>query len=84
MGNGHPHHRGEFFFVYIPVGEETSSSPSPNGRILHGESAIRAPLPSVSITNGLGAYNILFKKTGANLQLHSKTETLKQLHIFLK
>jgi hypothetical protein len=38
---------GELFPIYIPVGEETSSSPSPNRGIPHGESGIGSPLPSL-------------------------------------
>jgi hypothetical protein len=48
----HPHLtvRGEFFSVYIPMGEETSSSPSPNRGIPRGESGIGSPLPSLILT----------------------------------
>jgi hypothetical protein len=38
---------GEFSPVYIPVGEETSPSPSPNRGIPRGESGIGSPLPSL-------------------------------------
>jgi oxalate---CoA ligase len=46
-----PHPRlpvgGENFPVYIPVGEEISTSPSPNRGIPRGESGIGSPLPSL-------------------------------------
>jgi hypothetical protein len=49
----HPHPRlpvgEEFSPVYIPVGEETSPSPSPNRGIPHGESGIGSPLPSLVV-----------------------------------
>jgi hypothetical protein len=35
---------GEFLPVYIPVGEETSPSPSPNRGIPRGESGIGSPI----------------------------------------
>jgi hypothetical protein len=38
---------GEFSPVYIPVGEETPPSPSPNRGIPRGESGIGSPLPSL-------------------------------------
>ena len=38
---------GELFPIYIPVGEETSPSPSPNRGIPRGESGIGSPLPSL-------------------------------------
>jgi hypothetical protein len=38
---------GEVVPVYIPVGEETSLSLSPNGGIPRGESKIGIPLPSL-------------------------------------
>jgi hypothetical protein len=38
---------GELFPIYIPVGEETSSYPSPNRGIPRGESGIGSPLPSL-------------------------------------
>jgi hypothetical protein len=41
---------GELFPIYIPVGEETSPSPSPNRGIPHGESGIGSPLPSLRAT----------------------------------
>jgi hypothetical protein len=43
---------GEFSPVYIPVGEETSPSPSPNRGIPRGESGIGSPLPSLSACHG--------------------------------
>jgi hypothetical protein len=41
----------EFSPVYIPVGEETSPSPSPspNRGIPRGESGIGSPLPSLNV-----------------------------------
>jgi hypothetical protein len=52
----HPHPRlpvgGEFSPVYIPVGEETPPSPSPNRGIPRGESGIGSPLPSLAVTVG--------------------------------
>jgi hypothetical protein len=41
---------GEFSPIYIPVGEETPPSPSPNRGIPRGESEIGSPLPSLSVT----------------------------------
>jgi hypothetical protein len=38
---------GELFPIYIPVGEETSPSLSPNRGIPRGESGIGSPLPSL-------------------------------------
>jgi hypothetical protein len=38
---------GGIFPIYIPVGEEISPSPSPNGGIPRGESGIGSPLPSL-------------------------------------
>jgi hypothetical protein len=40
---------GELFPIYIPVGEETSPSPSPNRGIPRGESGIGSPLPSLLV-----------------------------------
>ena len=47
MGNPRPRLPvgGDYFPIYIPVGEETSPSPSPNRRIPHEESGIGSPLP---------------------------------------
>jgi hypothetical protein len=39
---------GELFPIYIPMGEETSPSPSPNRGIPRGESGIGSPLPSLA------------------------------------
>jgi hypothetical protein len=41
---------GELFPIYIPVGEETFPSPSPNRGIPRGESGIGSPLPSLNGT----------------------------------
>jgi hypothetical protein len=41
---------GELFPIYIPVGEETSPSPSPNRGIPRGESRIGSPLPSLILS----------------------------------
>jgi hypothetical protein len=38
---------GELLPIYIPVGKETSPSPSPNRGIPRGESGIGSPLPSL-------------------------------------
>jgi hypothetical protein len=46
---------GEFPPVYIPVGEETFPSPSPNRGILRGESKIRSSLPSLVGDGIMGA-----------------------------
>jgi hypothetical protein len=49
LSHPHPHLPvgGEFSPVYIPVGEETPPSPSPNRGIPRGESGIGSPLPSL-------------------------------------
>jgi hypothetical protein len=56
MGNASPSpspftRRERIFPVYIPVGEETSPSPSPNRGIPRGESGIGSPLPSLYETD---------------------------------
>jgi hypothetical protein len=52
---------GEFSPVYIPVGEETSPSLSPNRGIPRGESGIGSPLPSLVFTlaDDVGAEMVL-------------------------
>jgi hypothetical protein len=59
MGNASPSpspftRRGIIFPVYIPMGEKTSPSPSPNRGIPRRESGIGSPLPSLPEPRGSG------------------------------
>jgi hypothetical protein len=54
---------GELFPIYIPVGKETSPSPSPNRGIPRGESGIGSPLPSLLGRKGYGRTTELRRQT---------------------